>query len=88
VTILQLVPTGDWRDDALCQQVDPELFYPEKGGTAEPAKSICRSCDVRPECLEYALSLGEAFGVWGGMSEKDRRAEMKRRSGKVTAVAA
>lgn len=77
---LQLVPTGDWRDGGLCQQVDPELFYPEKGGTAEPAKRICSLCDVRLKCLKYALDNNEEFGVWGGLSEKERRALKQRKT--------
>ncbi|MCG5460815.1 WhiB family transcriptional regulator [Micromonospora sp. MED01] len=79
---------GDWQEQALCTQTDPEVFYPEKGGTVEPAKKVCRNCDVQAECLEYALNRDERFGVWGGLSEKERRAEAKRRAGRAPAVAA
>jgi len=63
----------DWRDDALCAQTDPEAFFPEKGGSVAAAKAICTSCDVRAECLEYALRNDERFGIWGGLSDRERR---------------
>lgn len=63
----------DWRDQALCAQTDPAVFYPEKGESPRPAKRVCRGCAVRPECLEYALANDEKFGVWGGTSDLDRR---------------
>ena len=63
----------DWKDQALCAQTDPEAFFPEKGGSTREAKRVCGSCDVRAECLEYALEHDERFGVWGGMSERERR---------------
>lgn len=71
-------PVGDdsvlaWQADALCAQVDPEAFFPEKGGSTRDAKRICGSCDVRAECLEWALENDERFGIWGGMSERERR---------------
>lgn len=65
-------PSG-WRDGALCAQTDPEAFFPEKGGSPRDAKRVCRSCDVRSECLEYALERDERFGIWGGMTERERR---------------
>jgi WhiB family redox-sensing transcriptional regulator len=68
-----VVPDEPWRDDAICAQTDPEAFFPEKGGSTREAKQICRSCDVRPECLDYALAHNERFGIWGGLSERDRR---------------
>lgn len=63
----------DWRDLAACKGVDPELFFPERGDDTRPAKAICRGCDVRFECLEFALAGAEKFGVWGGLSERERR---------------
>ncbi|WP_329608150.1 WhiB family transcriptional regulator [Microbacterium sp. KUDC0406] len=69
-----------WQADALCAQVDPEAFFPEKGGSTRDAKRICSSCDVRGECLEYALNNDERFGIWGGLSERERR-KLKRRAG-------
>lgn len=62
-----------WQDHALCAETDPDAFFPEKGGSTREAKRVCRSCLVRSECLEYALENDERFGVWGGMSERERR---------------
>lgn len=62
-----------WQSDALCAQTDPEAFFPEKGGSTREAKRICESCEVRAECLQYALENDERFGIWGGMSERERR---------------
>lgn len=63
----------DWRDSALCTQTDPEAFFPEKGGSTRQAKSTCQRCDVRAECLTYALENRERYGIWGGLSERERR---------------
>ena len=62
-----------WQERALCAQTDPEAFFPEKGGSTREAKKVCLSCDVRGECLEYALANDERFGIWGGLSERERR---------------
>ena len=62
-----------WQADALCAQTDPEAFFPEKGGSTREAKRICDSCEVRSECLGYALENDERFGIWGGLSERERR---------------
>lgn len=80
---LSLVVTGfdemfesieeQWQERALCAQTDPEAFFPEKGGSTREAKRICLGCEVRDECLEYALAHDERFGIWGGLSERERR---------------
>lgn len=62
-----------WRLDALCAETDPEAFFPEKGGSTREAKRVCGGCDVRAECLEFALANDERFGIWGGLSERERR---------------
>ena len=62
-----------WQADALCAQTDPEAFFPEKGGSTREAKRICEGCEVRSQCLEYALANDERFGIWGGLSERERR---------------
>jgi WhiB family redox-sensing transcriptional regulator len=62
-----------WQDLALCAEVDGEIFFPEKGGSTREAKRVCRSCEVRASCLEYALDTDQRFGIWGGMSERERR---------------
>ena len=77
VTILPLADEededGGWQERALCAQTDPEAFFPEKGGSTREAKKVCLGCDVRGECLEYALAHDERFGIWGGLSERERR---------------
>ncbi|MCI1747537.1 MAG: WhiB family transcriptional regulator [Acidipropionibacterium sp.] len=62
-----------WQARALCAQTDPEAFFPEKGGSTREAKRICEHCEVRAECLDYALANDERFGIWGGLSEMERR---------------
>ena len=62
-----------WRLHALCAETDPEAFFPEKGGSTREAKRVCVGCDVRAECLEFALRNDERFGIWGGLSERERR---------------
>ena len=79
---LSLVPGFDemfdtiedqWQERALCAQTDPEAFFPEKGGSTREAKRICLGCEVKDECLESALANDERFGIWGGLSERERR---------------
>ena len=62
-----------WHDLARCAETDPEMFFPEKGESTRPAKRVCAGCEVRAECLQDALDHGERFGVWGGLSERERR---------------
>lgn len=69
-----------WQERALCAQTDPEAFFPEKGGSTREAKKVCMGCEVRSECLEYALLHDERFGIWGGLSERERR-RLKKRAG-------
>ncbi len=71
-------PSPDWKDRALCAETDPEAFFPEKGGSTREAKRVCVSCDVRAECLDFALGNDERFGIWGGLSERERRRLKKR----------
>ena len=68
-----------WQERALCAETDPEAFFPEKGGSTREAKRICTGCEVKAECLEYALSNDERFGIWGGLSERERR-RLRRRA--------
>jgi WhiB family transcriptional regulator, redox-sensing transcriptional regulator len=67
----QEVPS--WQNRANCMGVDPELFFPERGSSTREAKEVCRGCVVREECLDYAIAHGEKFGIWGGLSERERR---------------
>ena len=81
----------DWRHVAACREVDPELFFPiGNSGPAllqiEEAKQVCRRCAVVEDCLRWAIDSGQDAGVWGGMSEDERRA-LKRRTVRLRARA-
>ncbi len=69
-----------WKQFANCLGVDPDLFFPERGASTKEAKRVCSACVVRQECLEYALENGEKFGIWGGMSERERRRVRRERA--------
>lgn len=78
-----LTSIDDWRDRAACRDMDPDMFFPI--GTTGPAldqietaKGICRVCEVREECLEYALMTNQEAGIWGETSEEERRKLRKR----------
>ena len=81
----------DWRHRAACRDVDPELFFPI-GNTGpalmqiEEAKQVCRACPVSEPCLKWAIESGQDAGVWGGLSEDERRA-LKRRTARTRARA-
>jgi len=70
----------DWQGKANCMGVDPDLFFPERGASTREAKEVCRGCVVREDCLEYALANGEKFGIWGGLSERERRRNRRSRA--------
>jgi WhiB family redox-sensing transcriptional regulator len=82
--------TGNWEDRALCAEVDPELFFPEGQGNHgfRDAKRVCLACEVRAECLGYALEHPELRGVWGGLSERERGARRQPAAGVSAAPAA
>ena len=69
-----------WQERANCLGVDPDLFFPERGASTREAKAVCRGCEVRVDCLEYALAHGEKFGIWGGLSERERRRVRRQRA--------
>lgn len=71
---VKLVDHELWMDESICSETDPDAFFPEKGGSTREAKRICQGCPVRAECLEYALRTDQRFGIWGGFSERERRA--------------
>ncbi len=73
VDILSGMEDRGWQSRANCMGVDPDLFFPERGASTREAKEVCRGCVAREDCLEYALDNGEKFGIWGGMSERERR---------------
>jgi WhiB family redox-sensing transcriptional regulator len=72
--------TKSWQDYANCLGVDPDLFFPERGASTREAKAVCKGCVVRLDCLEYALANGEKFGIWGGLSERERRRLRRQRA--------
>ena len=74
------VDERSWQDEANCLGVDPDLCFPERGASTREAKEVCRGCVVRESCLEYALANGEKFGIWGGLSERERRRLRRQRS--------
>ena len=83
VDLLEVLQTGGldmaWQDLANCRGADPDLFFPERGASTRTAKGICRDCQVRAECLEFAIVSSEKFGLWGMMSERERRKIRKER---------
>jgi WhiB family transcriptional regulator, redox-sensing transcriptional regulator len=79
MTVILPVVRQQWLDRAACLQADPDAFYPEKGGSSRAAKRVCHTCPVQTDCLSYALANDERFGIWGGMSERERR-QLKRRA--------
>ncbi|WP_124039790.1 WhiB family transcriptional regulator [Neoactinobaculum massilliense] len=83
----------DWRRRASCLNEDPELFFPvgstgQAAHQIEHAKSICAACPVMSNCLAYALETGQEAGIWGGMSEEERRSTRRRNARRRRANAA
>jgi WhiB family redox-sensing transcriptional regulator len=70
---------GTWREFARCRGVDPDVFHPINEDDAAEAKAICALCPVREVCLEHALAVREKHGVWGGLTERERRRVIRRR---------
>lgn len=68
-----------WRQRAACRGLDPEIFYPATDEDAEPAKAVCALCPVREACLEHALARRERDGIWGGLTERERRRILRQR---------
>ena len=68
-----------WTVDAACRFADDTIFFGTRGASSLPAKRVCAGCPVRAECLEFALTNREEFGIWGGMTSKERHREIRRR---------
>ena len=67
---------ADWADDAACRGMDPNSFHPPKGGggrMVRQAKAVCSDCPVKQPCLDYAIANVELRGIWGGLTEYERR---------------
>ena len=76
----KLLQPVEWQTNARCHEVDPEIFFPERGGSSKAARAVCSNCAVKMQCLEYALNNKEQFGIWGGTSERERRRLRKDRA--------
>lgn len=70
---LEQLDAPAWMNASLCAQTDPESFFPDKGGSTREAKAVCGRCAVAAECLDYAIENQERWGIWGGLSERERR---------------
>lgn len=70
-------PPTRWTRHAACAGMDPDIFYPTRGGNVSAAKAVCRRCPVIISCREWAITNREKFGVWGGLGER-QRAELRR----------
>lgn len=68
-----------WQTRALCSQVGGDIWFPDSTATPAAAKTICATCPVAAKCLDYALALGDVYGVWGGTTRVERQ-KMRRRS--------
>src|SRR5689334_25409636 len=80
VSLMNGAQQRSWQTRANCLGVDPDLFFPERGASTREAKEVCRGCVVREQCLEFALQNGEKFGIWGGLSERERRRIRRQRA--------
>ena len=65
--------TPEWMADAACRGMDVEFFFPQQGDSVRDQKAVCRTCPVAAECLAYAMELPLCSGIWGGLSERERR---------------
>ncbi len=81
-TLFEDIFTQDlaWQEMANCRGADQDLFFPERGASTRKAKAICGACAVKDDCLEFAITKGERFGIWGGMSERERRRIRRQRA--------
>ena len=77
------LPPDTWQDQAACYGVEPDLFFPVSEEEAGPALAYCGGCQRREHCLAWALKNGERYGVWGGLTEQQRRAHQIGRLGEL-----
>ncbi len=80
LTLEEETEISGWQDFAYCRGLDPDLFFPERGASTREAREVCKGCVVREDCLEYALAKHEDHGIWGGLSERERRRIRKQRA--------
>ena len=83
IAVTSIAPRSDWRDLAECRGIDAGIFHPvdeeEDEFSSDAAKAICAVCPVREACLEHAITVREKFGVWGGLTARERRRLIRRR---------
>lgn len=68
----------DWTEEARCRDRDPDEFFRRGAAQSRGAIRVCRGCPVKDDCLSYAVEHGVDFGVWGGLTERQRRAHQRR----------
>jgi WhiB family redox-sensing transcriptional regulator len=78
-TTVDVDAEAPWQSRANCAGIDPDLFFPERGASTLAAKQVCWGCEVRTECLTYAIDHNEKHGIWGGLSGRERRQIIRRR---------
>ncbi len=78
----------EWRDAAACRGADIDIFFPQSEDDAGAAKAICATCPVREPCLEFALAVRQLEGVWGGLTDTERRRLRRRRQAQARATRA
>ena len=79
VDILELIEPLQWMEKGACKDMNPDLFFPHNGENNEEAKAVCIECPVQQECLDYAVSQSGLMGIWGGLSETERRTVRRKR---------
>ena len=72
-------PAPTWQEEAACKKLPLEMFFPPAEQEADAAKAICSGCTVKEPCLEAALTAGERFGIWGGLTSDERQSIAARR---------
>lgn len=77
--MIELPRRPEWHELSACRGTNPSVFFPTRGQDVQPARTICARCPVAAECLSWAIETGEKLGIYGGLSEKQRRAERRRR---------
>jgi WhiB family transcriptional regulator, redox-sensing transcriptional regulator len=78
----------EWQDLAACREIAVELFFPPAEQEADTAKAVCKDCTVKEPCLEFAITGGERFGIWGGLTTQERRSLVARRRSRAAAARA
>jgi WhiB family redox-sensing transcriptional regulator len=81
--VIELLPRPGWHARAACRNMSLDIFFAERGGTGQEAKKVCRGCEVRQQCLNFALTNRQGHGIWGGTSVRERerlRRQMRRAS--------